>query len=62
MMTPAVLKKYRKHALVGILVLSAVITPPDFISQVVVAIPVFLLYELSIMISRRVVKNQVNND
>ncbi len=57
-MTPEVLKKYRKHALVGILVLSAVITPPDFISQVIVAIPVFMLYEISIVICRRVVKNQ----
>lgn len=59
MMTPQVLKKYRKHALVGILVLSAIITPPDFISQVVVAIPVFLLYELSIKISARVLKNKL---
>jgi sec-independent protein translocase protein TatC len=58
MMTPEVLKKYRKHALVGILVLAAIITPPDFISQVIVAIPVSLLYELSIIISRRVIKKQ----
>ena len=57
MMTPEVLRKYRKHALVAILILAAIITPPDFISQVVVAIPVFILYEISIGISRRVVKN-----
>lgn len=61
MMTPEVLKKYRKHALVGILVLAAIITPPDFISQVIVAIPVFLLYEVSIIISRRVIKKQKQN-
>ena len=56
-MTPEVLRKYRKHALVAILILAAVITPPDFISQVVVAIPVFILYEISIGISNRVIKN-----
>jgi sec-independent protein translocase protein TatC len=61
-MTPKVLKKYRKHALVGILILSAIITPPDFISQVVVAIPVFILYEISIGISSRVVKNLKKNE
>ncbi|MEN8839373.1 MAG: twin-arginine translocase subunit TatC [Flavobacteriales bacterium] len=61
MMTPEVLKKYRKHALVGILVLAAIITPPDFISQVIVAIPVSMLYELSIVISRRVIKKQKEN-
>ena len=56
-MPPEVLRKYRKHALVAILILAAVITPPDFISQVVVAIPVFILYEISIGISNRVIKN-----
>jgi sec-independent protein translocase protein TatC len=61
MMTPEVLRKYRKHALVGILILSAIITPPDFISQVIVAIPVFILYEVSIVICKRVVKNQQFN-
>lgn len=59
MMTPEVLKKYRRHALVGILVLSAIITPPDVISQVIVAVPVFILYEISIGISRRVIKKLI---
>ncbi len=53
-----ILKKYRKHVLVVILVLAAIITPPDFVSQVIVAIPVFILYEMSIIISKRVEKNK----
>lgn len=57
LMTPAFMKKYRKHALVVILILSAVITPPDVTSQIIIAIPVLMLYEISIGISRRVNKN-----
>ncbi len=48
------LKKYRKHALVGILILAAVITPPDIISQVLVAIPVLILYEIGILVAKRI--------
>ncbi|PQB03904.1 twin-arginine translocase subunit TatC [Aureitalea marina] len=56
--TPEILKKYRKFALVGVLILSAIITPPDIASQIIVAIPVIILYEISILISRRVIKRQ----
>lgn len=55
-LTPAYLRKYRKHAIVGILVLSAIITPPDLISQVIVSIPIVLLYEIGILVSARVEK------
>tara|TARA_R110002072_G_scaffold282761_1_gene445811 strand:- start:35391 stop:36188 length:798 start_codon:yes stop_codon:yes gene_type:complete len=55
-LTPAFLKKYRKHAIIGILVLSALITPPDLISQVIVGIPILLLYETGIFVSTRVEK------
>ncbi|MCE3295696.1 MAG: Sec-independent protein translocase, TatC subunit [Crocinitomicaceae bacterium] len=48
--TPAFLRKYRKHAIVGVLILSAIITPPDMISQVIVSIPILLLYEISIFV------------
>ena len=51
--TPKGLKKYRRHALVGILFLSAIITPPDVTSQVMVSMPVLALYELGIVIARR---------
>lgn len=60
--TPESLKKYRKFALVGILVVSAVITPPDIASQVIVAIPVLVLYEISIFISRIVLRKQRKNE
>ena len=56
--TPGFLRKYRKHAIVGILILSAVITPPDLISQVIVGIPIVLLYEIGILVSARVEKNK----
>ena len=56
LVTPEILKSYRRHALVAILVIAAVITPPDLTSQVLVALPVLVLYEVSIVISRRVVK------
>lgn len=56
--TPQILKKYRKYALVVILILSAVITPPDIASQVIVAIPILILYQVSIYISAVVVRNQ----
>lgn len=50
------LKKYRKHAIVGILILAAIITPPDLISQVIVGIPILMLYEIGILVSKRVEK------
>lgn len=48
------LKKYRKHAVVVVLILAAVITPPDIISQVIVSIPILLLYEIGILVVKRV--------
>ena len=58
LVTPEFLKKYRKHALVVVLILSAIITPPDITSQVLVALPIMVLYEISIGISRRVIRQQ----
>ena len=51
------LRKYRKYTLVIVLILSAIITPPDVISQIIVAIPIMILYEISIIISAIVYKN-----
>lgn len=56
--TPEFLKKYRKYALVVVLILSAIITPPDIASQIIVAIPVLVLYQVSIYISKVVIKRQ----
>ncbi len=58
LVTPEGLKKYRKFALIFILIIAAIITPPDVASQIIVAIPILILYELSIFISKVVVKNQ----
>ena len=58
LVTPEILKKYRKIALVIVLILAAVITPPDVTSQIVVAIPVLILYQVSIYISKLVVKKE----
>ncbi|MCL4137356.1 UNVERIFIED_CONTAM: hypothetical protein GTU68_066232 [Idotea baltica] len=49
--TPEFLKKYRKYAIVVLLLLAAIITPPDVISQFIVAIPMAILYEISIIIA-----------
>lgn len=54
--TPQFLRKYRKHAIIGILILSAIITPPDLISQVIVGIPIAILYETGIFVSARIDK------
>ena len=58
LITPEFLKKYRKHALVVVLILAAIITPPDIASQVIVAIPILILYEIGIKVSKRVIKKQ----
>lgn len=58
LVTPEFLRKQRKYALVVILVVSAIITPPDIASQVIVAIPVLVLYQISIYISKVVIRNQ----
>lgn len=52
LVTASGLKKYRKIALVIILVLAAIITPPDVVSLIIVCIPLLLLYEASIYIAR----------
>jgi sec-independent protein translocase protein TatC len=58
LITPDFLRQYRKHALVVVLIVSAVITPPDIVSQVIVSIPILLLYEVSILISKIVIKKE----
>lgn len=60
LVTPSFLRKYRKYALIIVLILSAIITPPDVISQVIVAIPIMILYEISILISAVVVRKELN--
>jgi len=59
--TPELLKAYRRHAIVAILLLSAIITPPDIASQVLVTLPVLILYQISILVSRRIIRNKVKS-
>src|SRR5690554_4565337 len=54
--THETLRKYRKIAIVLILIIASVITPPDVVSQIVVSIPLLILYEISIFIVKWVVK------
>jgi sec-independent protein translocase protein TatC len=58
LVTPQFLRMNRKFAIVIVLILSAVITPPDIASQVIVTIPILILYEVSIFISKAVYKRQ----
>lgn len=58
-LTPAFMRDYRRHAIVVILILAAIITPsPDMISQLLVTVPLLGLYEVSILVSARVVKQR----
>lgn len=52
LLDPDIMRKYRRHALVGSLVVGALLTPPDPLSQVLVAIPLVFLYQFSILLSR----------
>ena len=58
LLTPAFMRKYRRHAIVIIFVVAAILTPPDVITQVFLAIPLILLYEFSIWISTIVERNK----
>jgi sec-independent protein translocase protein TatC len=60
--TPKFLRTYRKHALVLIIFLSAIITPPDIFSQLVVSVPLILLYEVSIFISGRIQRKKLRQE
>ena len=52
--TPSQLREWRGYAVVGMFVLSAIITPPDVVSQLMLAIPMCLLYEAGILAARMV--------
>lgn len=60
--TGSFLRKNRRYALVAILIIAAIITPPDVISQVVVTLPLWLLYEISIVLASRVEKEKAKEE
>jgi sec-independent protein translocase protein TatC len=53
-LTPKILRKYRRHAIVVIMILSAFITPPDPISMLIMTFPLIILYEISVLVSAAV--------
>lgn len=53
LVSAAMLRSYRRHAIVVILVVSAIITPPDVVSQILIAMPILVLYEAGIQIAKR---------
>lgn len=58
MLSSAFLIKYRKHAVLVILVIAAIATPPDVVSQIILTIPLYSLFELGIFIIKRVEKQK----
>jgi len=56
--TPASLARKRKHVIVAVFILSAMITPPDAVTQIMLAIPLVGLYEIGILFSRLTVNNK----
>ncbi len=56
--TPKLMKQYRKHAIVIILFLGAILTPPDPMSQILIAFPLLGLYQFSILISASVLRRK----
>ena len=55
LLLPQTMKTYRSHAIVGSLIIASIITPPDLSSQILVTLPLLVLYEISIYISKYVV-------
>ena len=58
LVTPEGMRKYRRHSIIGILMLAAIITPPDVVTQFLIGIPLYILYEASIFISARVQRKE----
>lgn len=58
LITADFMKKYRSYAFLAILVISAIVTPPDVASQVLMTLPIYGLYEIGIWIARRVEKRR----
>lgn len=58
LLTPEFLKTYRRHAIVTCFMASAILTPPDPVSQILIAIPLILLYQFSIWVSKIAVKQR----
>jgi len=58
LITPDAMKRFRKFAILGAFVLSAILTPPDVATQIMMAIPIIILYELSLFLSKGVYRKK----
>jgi len=56
LLSPQLLSRYRKYAILVIFIVAAILTPPDVVSQVAMALPLLALYEISILLSRIVAR------
>ncbi len=56
------MRKYRRHAFLVILIIAAIVTPPDVTSMILMTIPLYALYEISIYVSIRVEKNKATKN
>lgn len=56
------LKTYRRHAYIVLLLLAAIITPPDVFSMLLVTGPLVLLYEMGVFLAKRIEKKKVNTE
>lgn len=61
LITPNLLRNKRAYAVIVILIISAVLTPPDIFSQIILALPMFLLYEISILLAVLVDRKKKRN-
>jgi sec-independent protein translocase protein TatC len=60
LVSAALMREYRKHSLVGIMVISAIITPADIGTMIIVAVPLYILYEISIFIAQATYKPEID--
>lgn len=56
LVTPSLMRQYRRHSIIAILLLSALLTPPDVVTQFLIGIPLYILYEISILVATRTSK------
>lgn len=62
LLTPEFMRTYRRYSYVVIFIIAAVLTPPDVLSQMLLAIPLLILYEISIFVSAAVAKKKVTDE
>ena len=62
LLTPEFLRSKRRYGIVSIVIIAALLTPPDIVTQIMLAIPLIILYEISIFVSAAVVKKKIKEE